>query len=154
MILETFQDLTQLPYVDAIILFDNGGSVVEKWAAPNFNTKIVEALGLHFLQTFAILHLWDSSGSEILLKWERGEIYARTFGHFTLVVVGKTRMDFILLRILTNVALSELRAGPRYQKIVKKRSLNHKNVLNRKLLDQIETEYLQKLSKPGGVKKV
>ncbi len=148
MILEYFKDLTHAPFVDAVIVFDHSGRVVQKWASPDFNAKIVEALGLHILQTFAILRLGDPSVKEIVVQWERGEIYARTFSQLTLVVVGKSRLNFILLRLLSNVAIDELNANPRFQKLIKKRAPGQQDVLNKKWLDQIEIEYLQKLSIP------
>ncbi|NOQ97695.1 MAG: hypothetical protein GQ561_05985 [Calditrichae bacterium] len=145
MIDEYLKDLKQIPNVEAIALYGINNNLLDSWTEPNFNIKVLEEMSLHYFQVFATLDLNVQNYQEIVITHEKGHFYTRIYPNVLLIVVVKSTVEISLIRLLTNVKINELLHSRQLQKILKKSAIENKDFLNRKNLDESETEYLKKM---------
>ncbi|MCK5453578.1 MAG: hypothetical protein KAJ16_04410 [Calditrichia bacterium] len=145
MIDEYLKDLKQIPNVEAIALYGINNILLDSWTEPNFNIKVLEEMSLHYFQVFATLDLNIQNYQEIVITHEKGHFYTRIYPNVLLIVVVKSTVEISLIRLITNVKINELLHSRQLQKILKKSAIENKDFLNRKNLDESETEYLKKM---------
>ncbi|MCK4893314.1 MAG: hypothetical protein KAT07_05075 [Calditrichia bacterium] len=145
MIDEYLKDLKQIPNVEAIALYGINNILLDSWTEPNFNIKVLEEMSLHYFQVFATLDLNVQNYQEIVITHEKGHFYTRIYPNVLLIVVVKSTVEISLIRLITNVKINELLHSRQLQKILKKSAIENKDFLNRKNLDESETEYLKKM---------
>lgn len=145
MIDEYLKDLKQIPNVEAIALYGINNILLDSWTEPNFNIKVLEEMSLHYFQVFATLDLNVQNYQEIVITHEKGHFYTRIYPNVLLIVVVKSAVEISLIRLITNVKINELLHSRQLQKILKKSAIENKDFLNRKNLDESETEYLKKM---------
>lgn len=145
MIDEYLKDLKQIPNVEAIALYGINNNLLDSWTEPNFNIKVLEEMSLHYFQVFATLDLNVQNYQEIVITHEKGHFYTRIYPNVLLIVVVKSTVEISLIRLITNVKINELLHSRQLQKILKKSAIENKDFLNRKNLDESETEYLKKM---------
>jgi ketopantoate reductase len=145
MIDEYLKDLKQIPNVEAIALYGINNNLLDSWTEPNFNIKVLEEMSLHYFQVFATLDLNVQNYQEIVITHEKGHFYTSIYPNVLLIVVVKSTVEISLIRLITNVKINELLHSRQLQKILKKSAIENKDFLNRKNLDESETEYLKKM---------
>ena len=145
MIDKYLKDLKQIPNVEAIALYGINNNLLDSWTEPNFNIKVLEEMSLHYFQVFATLDLNVQNYQEIVITHEKGHFYTRIYPNVLLIVVVKSTVEISLIRLITNVKINELLHSRQLQKFLKKSAIENKDFLNRKNLDESETEYLKKM---------
>jgi len=145
MIEKYLKDLIQLKNVEAVAAYSLNNELIDSWSDPNFNSKVLKELSLHYFQVFATLDLSLKNFQEIVITHEKGHFYTRILPNLLLIVVVKLPIEISLLRLIINVKISDLLKSKELQKGLKKSTQESKDFLNNKNLDDSEKEYLKKL---------
>jgi predicted regulator of Ras-like GTPase activity (Roadblock/LC7/MglB family) len=145
MINEYLKDLKKIENVEAIVLYSIDNKLIDSWTDSNFNAKVLEDMSLHYFQVFATLDLNGQDYQEIVISHEKGHFYTRIYPDILLIVVVKTTVEISLIRLITNVKIAELLHSRQLQKMLKKTGIENKDFLNKKNLDESESEYLKKM---------
>ena len=147
MIEEYLKDLQKIDNIEAIALYSIDNKLLESWTGPNFNSKVLEEMSLHYFQVYAALDLSAQNYQEIVITHEKGHFYTRLYPDLLLIVVVKSMVEISLIRLISNVKIIELLESREFHKILKKSSTETQDFLNKKKLDESEMEYLKKLQK-------
>jgi len=145
MIESYLKDLTQLKNVEAIAIYSLNNKLIDSWCDPNFNSKVLEELSLHYFQVFATLDLSVQNFQEIVITHEKGHFYTRILPNLLLIVLVRLPVEISLIRLIVNVKSIDLLNSRGLQKELKRSSVESKDFLNKKYLDESEKEYLKKL---------
>ncbi|UCF63870.1 MAG: hypothetical protein JSW33_15105 [bacterium] len=145
MISKYLNDLTLLKNVEAIAIYSLNNDLIDSWCDPNFNSKVLDELSLHYFQVFATLDLSVQNFQEIVITHEKGHFYARILPDMLLIIVVKLPVEISLIRLIVNVKIIDLLNSKALQKGLKKYSTENKDFLNKNILDESEKEYLKKL---------
>lgn len=116
MITEYLNDLTKVDGIDGIAIYDKNNRVLDSWCVPHFNTKIFNDIGINYLQIFAAVYGAGKEAHEVGVAYEKGQIYARIFPNFFLVVISKVKVEISLIRLIVNVGVSDLIGSKKIQK--------------------------------------
>lgn len=146
MIAELFKNLLKIEGVEAVAVFSNDNKLLDSWTRSHFNPQVFRDLGLNSLQICQAGKRSNLMLEEIVLKYEKGQLYCRSNPDFLLVVVTKVKVDITLIRLIVNVGLGEYRESRKLQKIVRKVTSGSTNILAKELIDDVEEEYLTKLN--------
>lgn len=147
MINEYLNDLQKIKNIEAIALYSIDNTLLDSWTGPNFNSKVLEEMSLHYFQVYAALDLNAQNFNEIVITHEKGHFYTRFYPDILLIVVVKSMVEISLIRLISNVKIIELLESRELQKILKKSAIGTQDFLNKKKLDESEMEYLKKLRK-------
>ena len=147
MIEEYLKDLKQIENVEAIAIYGLDSKLLDSWTEPNFSTKVLDEISLHYFQVFGTLDLSAQNYQEIVISHEKGHFYTRIYPDILLIVSIKSAVEMSLIRLVTNVNINKLLHSRQLQKILKKSAAENKDFLNKKYLDESETEYLKKMEK-------
>lgn len=145
MIKEYLKDLTQVEGIDGIAIFDMDNKIIDSWTAPNFEDKIFNEIGINYYQIFAILESSERDFHELVIQYEKGQVYTRTLPDIFILVITKTKTDIALIRLIINVAAPEFLNSRKLQKILKKSSKPSRNFLVKNYLDSTEQAYHKKI---------
>jgi len=145
MIDKYLKDLEQVENVEAIALYSMNNKLLDSWTDSNFNAKVLEEMSIHYFQVFATLDLNVQNYQEMVIAHEKGHFYSRIYPDILLIVVVKSTLEISLIRLITNVKITELLHSRDLQKALKKSTAENIDFLNKKNLDESETEYLKKM---------
>ncbi len=149
MIADFFKDLTAIDGVEGIVVYGKDNSILDSWADSQFNTRIFEDLAINYLQIFLLRDNIGSDFREVVLNFEKSQVYVRDLTDFIIVVIAKNKVEISLLRIVINVGYSGLASSRKMKKIFKKLKLEIGGYLGREYLDDVEEEYLVRMNSGG-----
>ncbi len=146
MILDFFNDLKKINGIEGIVIFSKDNLIIDHWSNPQFNTKIYNDLSQSYLQIFAINEKVEYSFEEVVLTFDNGQVYARNFPEFLMLVITKLNLEIELIRLILNVNYDNLINSRKMKKELKKFPQNERSFLNKNFLDDVEETYLNKIN--------
>ncbi len=149
MIESYFPELTQLPGVEAVILFDNQKKVRDQWTIPQFNTTIIPELAESYIQIFGVGEKLKEDAREVVVPFERGVLFARSLDKFVIVVVARLSVEISLLRLILEVRVPDFLSERKVAKIGKRIPRSKFEQINEFSLDEKEAEMIQQLNQTG-----
>lgn len=148
MILSTvFADLIKIHGIEAAILYDRSNQILDQWLNTEFNKKLYEDIGLQFRQIFSLEHNISHQFPEVVLAYEKGQIYAKLHEEQMLIVITKKLVEVSLLRLVINVGFFNFDHSKEIQKVCKKNRQLLINFLSEDYLDDVEISFLKKIER-------
>ncbi|RMI02427.1 MAG: hypothetical protein D6681_10440 [Calditrichaeota bacterium] len=145
MIAEFFKDLTEIPGIEAVILFDNQNNVIDSWAVSKYNPTMFPDIGQTFLHTFGVMEHLNYDLNEIAMPHDRGILYARCHPKFYLVVISRLSVELSLIRLAVDVCLAEFLENRKVKKTLKKMSARKFFQIKTATLDDVERIMLENI---------
>ena len=115
-----FADVSALEGVEAVVLFDNQNRVMDSWMTPRYNAGIFGEVGETFQHIFGLMEHLEAGVEELVVPFDRGQVYARGHARFVLVVIARLQVEVSLIRLATEVCLQRFLEDRKTQRQLKK----------------------------------
>lgn len=145
MIVEFFKDVTEIPGVDTIVLYNNQNGVIESWSSSKYNTGVFNEMGEALLHIFGLLEYLKYDMNELAIPFDKGLLYARNHPKFYIVVLARLSVEIPLVRLAMNVCLKEFEEDRKVKKLLKKLSDNKFFQIKSITLDDTEKIMLENI---------
>lgn len=145
MVEQFFKEVTEIPEVEAVVVFDNKQNMIGSWSTTRYNPSIFSEIGESFLHIFGTLEHLRYDLNEVVVPFDKGLLYARTHPKFYLVVLSKQTVEVPLIRLAVNVCLGELEENRKAKKTFKKLSDKKFYQIKSITLDDNEKILLEKM---------
>ncbi|NOX37672.1 MAG: hypothetical protein GXO78_09065 [Calditrichaeota bacterium] len=141
-----FPELTRLPGVEAVVLFDNQKKVRDQWTIPQFNTTIIPELAESYIQIFGVSDRLKEATQEVVVPFERGILFARNLEKFVIVIVARLSVEISLLRLILEVRVPDFLEDRKIAKMGKRIPASKFDQINEFSLDEKEVNFIQQLT--------
>jgi len=143
---EKLEEINSIKGVWGYVLCDNTGKILEK-EMPMVFMKHLAMMGKEVTQVVGLLETMSKRSDNLDLLFEDGRVMIRSLKNFTLAVFCDPNVDIPMLRLKTNVVVSEITGDPKMQELLQKggwrRRLLQKEYLGkeyREILSQLVPE--------------
>jgi hypothetical protein len=141
---EKLEEINSLKGVWGYVLCDNTGKILEK-EMPIVFMKHLATMGKEVTQVVGLLETLSKSPENLDLLFEDGRLMVRSLKDFTLVVFCDPNVDVPMLRLKTNVVVSEITGNPKMQELLQKEGGRRRRLLQKEYLGKEYREILSQL---------
>lgn len=138
------EEINSIKGVWGYVLCDNTGKVLEK-EMPIVFMKHLAMMGKEVTQVVGLLETLSKSSENLDLLFEDGRVMIRSLKNFTLAVFCDPNVDIPMLRLKTNVVVSEITGDPKMQELLKKGDWRRRRLLQKEHLSEEYREILSQL---------
>jgi hypothetical protein len=141
---EKLHEINSIKGVWGYFLCDNTGKILEK-EMPIVFMKHLAVMGKEVTQVVGLLETLSKRSENLDLLFEDGRVMIRSLKNFTLVVFCDPNADIPMLRLKTNVVISEISGDPKVQELLQKGGWRRRRLLQKEYLGQEYREILSQL---------
>ena len=145
MIFELFETLPKIEGMEAVIIYNKSNKIIDSWTLPSFSTQILEELGFNYHQVFEMLDLFPNPHDEIVLDFEKQQIYARFNEGFLILTVSKKLAAIPLIRLAITVGFEKNSVSKKSKKRFSLFGGKKTVYLKSNSIDSVEAKYLEKM---------
>jgi predicted regulator of Ras-like GTPase activity (Roadblock/LC7/MglB family) len=141
---EKLEEINSIKGVWGYVLCDNTGKILEK-EMPIVFMKHLAMMGKEVTQVVGLLETLSKGSENLDLLFEDGRVMIRSLKNFTLVVFCDPNVDIPMLRLKTNVVVSEITGNPKMQELLQKGEWRRRRLLQKEHLSEEYREILSQL---------
>ncbi len=141
---EKLREINSIKGVWGYVLCDNTGKIFER-EMPIVFMKHLATMGKEVTQVVGLLETLSKSPENLDLLFEDGRVMVRSAKNFTLVVFCDPNVDVPMLRLKTNVLVSEITGNPKMQELLQKEGGRRRRLLQKEYLGKEYREILSQL---------
>lgn len=141
---EKLEEINSIIGVWGYVLCDNTGKILEK-EMPMVFMKHLAIMGKEVTQVVGLLETMSKSSENLDLLFEDGRVMIRSLKNFTLAVFCDPNVDIPMLRLKTNVVVSEITGDPKMQELLQKGEWRRRRLLQKEYLGKEYREILSQL---------
>ncbi len=141
---EKLEEINSIKGVWGYVLCDNTGEILEK-EMPIVFMKHLAMMGKEVTQVVGLLETMSKSSQNLDLLFEDGRVMIRSLKNFTLAVFCDPNVDIPMLRLKTNVVVSEITGDPKIQELLEKGEWRRRRLLQKEHLGKEYREILSHL---------
>jgi|GEM_PF-824464 hypothetical protein len=141
---EKLEEINSIKGVWGYVLCDNTGKILEK-EMPIVFMKHLAMMGKEVTQVVGLLETMSKSSENLDLLFEDGRVMIRSLKNFTLAVFCDPNVDIPMLRLKTNVVVSEITGDPKMQELFQKGEWRRRRLLQKEYLGKEYREILSQL---------
>jgi hypothetical protein len=141
---EKLEEINSIKGVWGYVLCDNTGKILER-EMPIVFMKHLATMGKEVTQVVGLLETVSKSPENLDLLFEDGRVMVRSLKNFTLVVFCDPNVDVPMLRLKTNVVVSEITGNPKMQELLQKEGGRRRRLLQKEYLGKEYREILSQL---------
>jgi hypothetical protein len=141
---EKLQEINSIKGVWGYFLCDNTGKILEK-EMPIVFMKHLAMMGKEVTQVGGLLETLSKTSENLELLFEDGRVMIRNLKSFTLVVFCDPNVDIPMLRLKTNVVISEIAGDQKIRELLQKGEWRRRRLLQKEYLGQEYREILNQL---------
>lgn len=138
------EEINSIKGVWGYVLCDNTGKILEK-EMPIVFMKHLAMMGKEVSQVVGLLETMSKSSENLDLLFEDGRVMIRSLKNFTLAVFCDPNVDIPMLRLKTNVVVSEITGDPQIQELLQKGEWRRRRLLQKEYLGKEYREILSQL---------
>ena len=141
---ENLEQINSIKGVWGYVLCDNTGKILER-EMPIVFMKHLATMGKEVTQAVGLLETLSKSSENLDLLFEDGRVMVRSLKDFTLVVFCDPNVDVPMLRLKTNVVVSEITGNPKMQELLQKEGGRRRRLLQKEYLGKEYRKILSQL---------
>ena len=141
---EKLEEINSIKGVWGYVLCDNTGKILEK-EMPIVFMKHLAMMGKEVTQVVGLLETMSKNSENLDLLFEDGRVMIRSLKNFTLAVFCDPNVDIPMLRLKTNVVVSEITGDPKMQELLQKGEWRRRRLLQKEYLGKEYREILSQL---------
>lgn len=141
---EKLEEINSIKGVWGYVLCDNTGKILER-EMPIVFMKHLATMGKEVTQVVGLLETLSKSPENLDLLFEDGRVMVKSLKNFTLVVFCDLNVDVPMLRLKTNVVVSEITGNPKMQELLQKEGGRRRRLLQKEYLGKEYREILSQL---------
>lgn len=141
---EKLEEINAIKGVWGYVLCDNTGKILEK-EMPLVFMKHLAMMGKEVTQVVGLLETMSKNSENLDLLFEDGRLMIRSLKNFTLAVFCDPNVDIPMLRLKTNVVVSEITGDPKMQELLQKGEWRRRRLLQKEYLGKEYREILSQL---------
>jgi hypothetical protein len=141
---EKLEEINSIKGVWGYVLCDNTGKILEK-EMPIVFMKHLAMMGKEVTQVVGLLETMSKTSENLDLLFEDGRVMIRSLKNCTLAVFCDPNVDIPMLRLKTNVVVSEIIGDPKMQELLQKGEWRRRRLLQKEYLGKEYREILSQL---------
>ena len=141
---DKLKEINSIKGVWGYFLCDNTGKILER-EMPIVFMKHLGMIGKEVTQVVGLLESLRKSPENLDLLFEDGRVMIRSLKKFILVVFCDPNVDIPMLRLKTNVVISEVNGDSKMQELLQKGEWRRRRLLQKEHLGQEYREILNQL---------
>jgi hypothetical protein len=141
---EKLQEINSIKGVWGYFLCDNTGKILEK-EMPVVFMKHLPMMGKEVTQVGGLLETLSKTSENLELLFEDGRVMIRNLKNFTLVVFCDPNVDIPMLRLKTNVVISDIAGDQKMRELLQKGEWRRRRLLQKEHVGEEYSEILNHL---------